>query len=199
LEQIAPASREFLVSLFADLRDDLADQQGAEGPGFSSAETSARTGATYDALSSGLADGGELPEEEAVREYVVGLAKATDEANQYQQAALEHRAFTELVRALGGDSPTEPGAAAVDWDGLLVSLLHPTQFQIIEAMHWICQPISASQLLHVLDRDPRDLSAVSCHLRRLSDLKIVWLVSAKSVRGATERLYNLAAVGAVKP
>jgi DNA-binding transcriptional ArsR family regulator len=195
LGQIAPDSREFLVSLFTDLREDLADQVSAKGPGFSNAETNARTRAIYDALLNGLAEGGELPEDEAVREYVAGLAKATDEANRFGQALLEHRAFAELVGALGGEPPIEQGAA-VDWDGLLASLLHPTQFQIIEAMHWIGQPISASQLLHVLGRGRKDLSAVSYHLRRLGELKIVRLVSVKRVRGAKERLYGLGVVKA---
>jgi hypothetical protein len=192
LEQIAPESREFLVSLFTDLRADLADQVGAGEAGHRGAEEIARKGRIYDALLGGLAEGGELPDDEALYEYVLGLAKATDEANQYQQAVLEHRAFAELTRALGGQSATEPGAA-VDWDGLLVSLLHPTQFQIIEAMHWIGRPISASQLVHVLDRD--DVSALSYHLRRLGELKVAELVSLRSARGATERLYELIALG----
>jgi hypothetical protein len=193
LEQIAPASREFLLSLFTDLREDLADQVGAREAGHPGAEEIARKGRIYDALLGGLAEGGELPEDEVVCEYVLGLARATDEANQYEQTVLEHRAFAELTRALGGQS-AEP-AAAVDWDRLLVSLLHPTQFQIIEAMHWIGQPISASQLVHVLDRDRHDVSALSYHLRRLGELKVAELVSVRSLRGAKERLYELIALG----
>jgi DNA-binding transcriptional ArsR family regulator len=141
-----------------------------------------------------LAEGGELPEDETVREYIVGLAKATDKENRYEQAVLEHRAFAEIVQALGGEGAVERGAAGVDWNGLLAALLHPTQFQVIEAMHWIERPVSASQLVRVFDRDPKDLSAVSYHLRRLSELKIVRLSSTKKVRGATERLYKLGAV-----
>ena len=41
-----------------------------------------------------------FPDNEAVRQYVAGLAKATDEANGYEQAALEHQAFEELVAEL---------------------------------------------------------------------------------------------------
>jgi DNA-binding transcriptional ArsR family regulator len=193
LGRIATESREFLVALFTDLRDDLANQIGAKGRGHPGAEEIARNRAIYDALLSGLAEDGELPDDEAVREYVLGLAKATDEANQYEQAVLEHRAFAELVRALGGNSATEPGAAAVDWDGLLAGLLHPTQFQIIEAMHWIDRPVSASQLVQVFDRDPKDLSALSYHVRRLNELKIIRLSSARQVRGVKERLYKLVA------
>lgn len=194
MEQIATESREFLVFLFTDLREDLANQVGAKGPGYPGAETIARKRAIYDALLHGLADDGELSEDEAVREYVIGLARATDEENRYEQALLEHRAFAELVRALGGDRATDPGPAPVDWDGLLASLLHPTQFQIIEAMHWIGRPVSASQLVHVFDRDSKDLSALAYHLRRLRELKIVRLASVKRVRGAKERFYTLVVV-----
>jgi DNA-binding transcriptional ArsR family regulator len=180
LRQIAPESKEFLVSLFTDLREDLKSDRPI-----------------YDALLGGLADGGELPEDETLREYVAGLARATDAENRYEQTVLEHRAFAELGRALG--SPAEPGAAAVDWDGLLAGLLHPTQFQIIEAMHWIELPVSASQLVQVFACDRKELSAVSYHLRRLRELKIVRLSSVRRVRGAKERLYELTALGGATP
>ena len=171
--QISAESREFLVSLFTELRDDLKSNR-----------------AIYDALLSGLAEDGELPpEDETLREYVTGLARAIDEENHYERAVLEHRALTELSRALG--NPTEPGTT-VDWDGLLAHLLHPTQCQIIEAMHWIDRPVSASQLVEVLDR--KDLSAVSYHLRRLRILKIARLRSVRRIRGAKERFYTLAIV-----
>ena len=186
---IAPQSKDFLRFLFTDLRDDLMRQIGTKGS--PSAETIARKQAIYDALLNGLADGGELPEDETLLEYVVELAKATDKANHYEQTVLEHQAFAELSRALG--NPAESGAATVDWDGLLTSLLHPTQFQIIEAMHWINRPVSASQLVHVFDRDPKDLPALSYHLRRLGNLRIARLNSVRQVRGAKERLYKLAA------
>ncbi len=110
MRQIALESKEFLVFLFTDLRDDLANQLGAKGPGRPSAKTIARKRTIYEALLSGLAEGGKLPDDDRVREYVAGLAKATDEENQYEQAVLEHRAFAELSSALGNS--TGPGATA---------------------------------------------------------------------------------------
>ncbi len=176
MSQIAPESKEFLVSLFTELRADLKGDR-----------------AIFDALLSGLAEDGELPpEDETLREYVTGLARAIDEENRYEQAVLEHRAFAELARALG--APTEHGPASVNWDVLLAGLLHPIQFQIIEAMHWIERPTSASQLVQVFDCDPDELSTLSYHLRRLRTLKIVRLSWVRRVRGAKERLYKLIAV-----
>jgi hypothetical protein len=46
-------------------------------------------------------EGGAFPGDETVREYVTGLARGTDEANDYDQAELEHRALRELGDALG--------------------------------------------------------------------------------------------------
>jgi hypothetical protein len=93
LTQIAPESRGFLIGLFTDLRDDLEDQPGSSG-----------RAAIYAALLAGL-EGGEFPDDEAAREYVAGLARATDEENEYAQAVLEHRALEELGRVLTARSP----------------------------------------------------------------------------------------------
>lgn len=91
MSQIAPESKEFLVSLFTELRADLKSDREI-----------------YDALLSGLAGDGELREDETLREYVTGLARVIDEENRYEQAVLEHRAFAELARALG--APTLGGS-----------------------------------------------------------------------------------------
>ncbi len=187
MQQIAPQSKKFLRFLFADLRKDLVNQVGAKGPGHPGDEAIARMRAIYDALLSGLADGGALPDDEEVREYVAGLAKATDEANQYEQAALEHRAFAELGLALGGDD-AEAGTAAVDWDALMARLVHSTQVLIIEALSWIDRPLSATDLEKVFDKT-LSLSVISYHVKRLKDLGVLERVGAKRVRGAWERFY----------
>ncbi len=85
---IAPESREFLIGLFTDLREDL--EEDSDGSG---------RAAIYEGLLAGL-EGGELPDDEAAREYVAGLARAVDEENGYAQAVLEHRALAELENAL---------------------------------------------------------------------------------------------------
>jgi DNA-binding transcriptional ArsR family regulator len=178
--QISPEAKEFLHSLFSGLRDDLSDQVGDP-------EAVAEKRRIYDALLAGLADEREMPDDEEVREYIGGLAKATDEANQYAQAALEHRAFAELVRALDG----EGAAGAVDWDEVLAERLHSTQLQIVEAMGWIGHPVSASQLVRVFERDRKDLASLSYHLRRLREMRIVRLYDVRQTRGAKERVYEL--------
>lgn len=88
---IGAESKEFLVSLFTDLRKDL-DEREPEAP-----KKAAIYGALLEALNSES-----FPDNEALRVYVAGLAKATDEVNGYERAALEHRALAELLGALGG-------------------------------------------------------------------------------------------------
>ena len=100
MEQIAPESRAFLVWLFTDLRTDLADQADAGGPTGPDPESVARNTAIFDALLSGLEGDGDLADDERVREYVAELASATDEENEYERVAREHRALEELGDAL---------------------------------------------------------------------------------------------------
>lgn len=100
VESIASESREFLIWLFSYLRDDLADQADAGGPAGPDPENVARTTAIFDALLIGLDGDGDLPDDERVREYVAELAKATDDDNEYERVAREHRALAELGDAL---------------------------------------------------------------------------------------------------
>ena len=92
--EIAPESRAFLVALFTKLRKDLGDQVGKGGSGAS------RELAIFDALLAMLNRPGELRGDEALRGYVAELARLTDESNEYEQVALEHRALAELGAAL---------------------------------------------------------------------------------------------------
>jgi hypothetical protein len=107
--EIAPESRAFLIGLFTDLRKDLADRASAEGRGSLDPEEAARDLAIYEALLAGLAQQEPFPSDEATRQYVIGLAKATDEANGYERAVLEHRALAELERALSPPNPRRNG------------------------------------------------------------------------------------------
>jgi hypothetical protein len=54
----------------------------------------------YEALLAGLAQDGTFPDDEALHEYVSGLAQGVDQANKYEQAVREHRALAELLDAL---------------------------------------------------------------------------------------------------
>lgn len=85
-------SKEFLVSLFTNLRRDLEEE-----------EPEADAIAIFNALLGGL-DSGVFPDDEKLRAYVAELAKATDEENEYERVAREHRALAELGDALAHPS-----------------------------------------------------------------------------------------------
>lgn len=97
---IASQSRAFLAELFTDLRTDLEGQVREGGRGSPDPEEATGKLAMYEALLAGLAQREAFPDDGALRQYVAGLAKAIDEANGYELAALEHRALGELGRAL---------------------------------------------------------------------------------------------------
>jgi hypothetical protein len=77
------------------------------------------------------------------------------------------------------------------WTALIARLLHPLQVQIIEAMWWIGQPLSASQLVQVFCKEQR-LSAVSYHVQRLADIGALRPSGQRRpTRGSIEKFYRL--------
>jgi hypothetical protein len=106
---IAQQSKTFLVWLFTDLRDGLKERMQNSGKGGPDLEQSRRELAIYDVLLAGLSGREAFPDDEAVRQHVVGLAKATDDENGYEQVALEHSAFADLIAELPPASSSIPG------------------------------------------------------------------------------------------
>lgn len=92
-DPVSPESKEFLVFLFSDLRENLDESR----PG------AAEERAIFDALLDGL-DRGVFYGAEKLRPYVAELARSTDRENEYERVALEHRALGELADALAGQS-----------------------------------------------------------------------------------------------
>jgi len=92
--EIAPESKAFLVGLFTELREDLAERAGEEAGGAS------RELATLEELLATLGRPGGISADEELRRYVAELARSTDESNEYERVSLEHRALAELGAAL---------------------------------------------------------------------------------------------------
>jgi hypothetical protein len=77
------------------------------------------------------------------------------------------------------------------WATLAARLLHSYQVQIIEAMRWIDQPLSASELVRVFDQELR-LSTIAYHVRRLDSLGALSPAGKRHpLRGSEEKLYRL--------
>ena len=85
-----------------------------------------------------------------------------------------------------------PGGDLVEvtWDVLVGPLIHPTRVAIIEAMLWICRPLSATELEQVFDEQRGlSMSAISYHLTSLATLGVLKLVEKRPVRGAWQKFY----------
>ena len=68
-----------------------------------------------------------------------------------------------------------------DWASLIPQILHPTKVIILEAMHWIGRPLSASELEKIARGQPI-LSLFSYHLAHLVRLEILEVVGKFKVR-----------------
>lgn len=80
----------------------------------------------------------------------------------------------------------------MDWDALVARFIHPTKLWIIEAMLWIDEPLSASELEQVFAGEA-GYPALSYHLRALVAQDVIEEVGARPVRGAVERFFGFTA------
>lgn len=92
-------SRAFLIQVFTGLRDQRREEASSGQPPPDPAE-SARLIAYYEALIAGLENGAAFPSDPGLRDFVVSMAKAIDEENDYATIVLEHRACAELIDRL---------------------------------------------------------------------------------------------------
>lgn len=76
-----------------------------------------------------------------------------------------------------------------DWSVLVPHPVHPARVAIIEALEWIEEPLSATDLRKTFG-DPRlGVPYISYHLIKLGKIGALKVVSSRSVRGATEKFY----------
>ncbi|HEY6730842.1 MAG TPA: hypothetical protein VI039_07450 [Solirubrobacterales bacterium] len=79
-----------------------------------------------------------------------------------------------------------------NWDTLVPHLIRPVKVFIIEAMGWIDEPLSPSELDQVFEEE-FGLSLVSYHVRTLVDVGALEKVGQQAVRGAIQNFYVLSA------
>ncbi len=84
---------------------------------------------------------------------------------------------------------TVSGEERFAWDVLVPHIVHPLKVSIIEAMHWIDQPLSASDLTKVIDDEEYGLSHVSYHVVKLAKAGALEVVGQRYVRGSIEKFY----------
>lgn len=82
----------------------------------------------------------------------------------------------------------EGGELAFEWD-LLVPFIHPLKIAAIEALRWVGEPLSASEIAKLIDAEKVTVSHVSYHLVKLAEAGALEVVRTRQVRGATEKFY----------
>jgi hypothetical protein len=81
------------------------------------------------------------------------------------------------------------GGEPFQWELLVPHIVHPLKVEIVEALHWIDTPLSASDLTKVLGHRKYDLSHVSYHMVTLAKTGALRVVRTRQVRGSTEKFY----------
>lgn len=76
------------------------------------------------------------------------------------------------------------------WERSVPRLLHPLSVTIIEALAWVDEPLSATQIAKILDEEYGG-SNLSYHLRRLRDRGVIVVARREKVRGALQVFYRL--------
>jgi hypothetical protein len=85
---------------------------------------------------------------------------------------------------------TVRGEPSFDWAALVPRVVHPARVAIIEAMLWVGRPISATEMVQMIDEEV-GVSSLSYHFRVLADRKVgvIEQVDRRQARGSEEKLY----------
>jgi hypothetical protein len=78
-----------------------------------------------------------------------------------------------------------------DWAKLVPQVVHPLRVATVEALRWINQPLSPSELHEVFDGE-FGLSLVSYHVNVLADSGVLVEVGNRQARGARQTFYFFA-------
>ncbi len=81
-----------------------------------------------------------------------------------------------------------------DWSTLVPLLVHPTKVAIIEALAWVEEPASPTDLTRMFgegERKDQYLSLIAYHAAKLQEIGVIEVVRTRPVRGALEKFYAL--------
>jgi hypothetical protein len=85
------------------------------------------------------------------------------------------------------------GGEHFDWNLLVPRLVHPLKVAIIEALSWLGEPISPTDITKMFDdeAEPHYLSLVAYHAAKLEEIGAIEVMRTRPVRGALEKFYGL--------
>jgi hypothetical protein len=81
------------------------------------------------------------------------------------------------------------GAKDFCWESLVASTIHPVKVAIVEALQWINEPLSATELTEIFGHDDYNLDIVLYHLRGLVRLDVIEVTARRHARGAQENFF----------
>lgn len=87
---------------------------------------------------------------------------------------------------------TTEGDEPFDWSALVPRIVHPLRVAIVEALFWLDQPLSSTDMVKLMDDPDIYLSHVAYHVGRLVEADVLKPVRRRQVRGATETFYFFA-------
>jgi hypothetical protein len=83
----------------------------------------------------------------------------------------------------------EEDEPSFDWDALVPPIVNPTKVALIEALLYMGQPLSASQIMMLFDDPQLTLSRISYHFVTLAENEVLMTVRPS---GSAERFYSVA-------
>jgi hypothetical protein len=75
------------------------------------------------------------------------------------------------------------------WGSLVAATVHPVKVAIIEALQWVHEPLSATELEKILGSGGYNLDVVLHHLKGLARLEVIELTDTRRARGAREKYF----------
>ena len=91
--------------------------------------------------------------------------------------------------SVGPNREVTKGGEGFDWESLVPLFIHPVKIEVIEAMHWIGQPLSATELSSILAPRKYKLGVVAYHVTTLAKMGVIEVTHERQVRGARETYY----------
>jgi len=77
------------------------------------------------------------------------------------------------------------------WGSLVAVTVHPVKVAIVEALLWVHEPLSATELAEIFDNAGYNLDMLLYHLSGLVRLEVIELTNTRHVRGAREKFFFL--------
>ena len=84
---------------------------------------------------------------------------------------------------------TVGGEIRFDWGALVPHAVHPLKVVMVEAIAWIGEPLSASQMEKMFDGSGYSVAVISYHLKALLGWGAVEIVERRRVKGVIEKSY----------